>query len=320
MAPGSAIFRSLLLGIAALWSHPLPGAAPADPPYPNQTVRIVVPFSAGSITDGQARIIADKLGDDVEQQVIVENRPGIAGTASVAKAAPDGYTLMLTSNGHTIAAVINRNLPFDPVKDFAGVTQVATVPMGLIVPPDPGRTLKEFIALAKDKPGTLNFASAGRASSSFIAGELFKQTAKIDIVHVPYKGAPEALTSILRADSQLFAASVSTALDLIAPRKWALAVNGQVAALPDVPTVASRAARLCLRFLVRRAGAGRDAAGDPQQSRPGYRPDPADPPTCRAHGTPGRGDRQSAAGIRSVIRNDTERYTRMLTEAGVAAN
>ena len=132
---------------------------PADRPsaqgdYPNQMVRIVVPFSAGSITDGLARILADKLTTMWKQQVIVENRAGLPGTTGVAKATPDGYTLMLTSNGHTIAGVINKNLQFDPVKDFAGVSQVAAVPMVMIVPPDfPAKSLKEFLQMAKDKPG-----------------------------------------------------------------------------------------------------------------------------------------------------------------------
>src|SRR6266542_3833851 len=122
--------------------------------YPNQVVRIVVPFSAGSITDGLASILADKLGELWKQQVIVENKPGLPGTTGVAKATPDGYTLMLTSNGHTIAGVINKNLQFDPVKDFAGVSQVAAVPMVMIVPPDfPAKSLKEFLQMAKDKPG-----------------------------------------------------------------------------------------------------------------------------------------------------------------------
>src|SRR5262249_51341624 len=104
--------------------------------YPNQVVRIVVPFSAGSITDGLARILADKLAELWKQQVIVENRPGLPGTTGVAKSAPDGYTLMLTSNGHTIASAINKSIQFDPVKDFAGVSRVAAVPLVAIVPPD----------------------------------------------------------------------------------------------------------------------------------------------------------------------------------------
>src|SRR6266850_607164 len=122
--------------------------------YPSQRVTIVVPFSAGSNTDGQARIIADKLGELWKQPVIVENRPGVPGTASVAKAAPDGYTLMLTSSGHPVANVITRSAPFDPVKDFAGVTQTTSVPAALVVPPGlPAKNAADFIALAKAKPG-----------------------------------------------------------------------------------------------------------------------------------------------------------------------
>ena len=209
--------------------------------YPNQMVRIVVPFSAGSNTDGQARIIADKLSDLWKQQVIVENRPGVAGTASVAKAAPDGYTLMLTSSGHPVANVINRAAPFDPVKDFAGVTQTTVVPAALIVPPDfLAKTVSDFIALARQKPGGLNFASAGTASTSYLAGEVFKQVAKIDIVHIPHKGAPEAMTSILRNDSQLYFASANSTTELIEAKKIgviAVSSGKRFPPLPNVPTV-----------------------------------------------------------------------------------
>jgi len=244
MAPsGSAIFRSLLVGIAGvLVSSVATGQTPADPPYPGQAVRLVVPFSAGSVTDLLARIIGEKLGERWGQQLIVENRPGIPGTASVAKSAPDGYTLMLTSNGHTVAAVLNKNLPFDPVREFSGVTQVASVPLVLIVPPDsPATTLRELVALAKDRPGALNFASSGLASTAYISGELFKQTAKLDIVHVPYKGAPESLTGIMRADSHMFFAGINIALDLIQSgkvRPLAVAASKRIATLPAVPTFA----------------------------------------------------------------------------------
>jgi tripartite-type tricarboxylate transporter receptor subunit TctC len=324
-AVSTSFFALAAFAAATLGSHPAAVAQAADAAsYPNQTVRIIVPFSAGSTTDGQARVIADKLGEMWKQQVIIENRPGIAGTASVAKAAADGYTLMLTSNGHTIATVINRNLPYDPVKDFAGVTQVSTVPVGFMVPPDlPARTLQEFIALAKEKPGKINFASAGRASSSFIAGELFKQTAKIDIVHIPHKGAPEAMTSILRGESQLFAASVSTALDLIATKKVAiLAVNRPVAALPDVPTVA----RAGLPDYAYDSWFGVLApAGTPRAILSKVAQDIA-----RTVQLPDVHERMTRQGVvivtqspdqfDTIIRNDTERYTRILTEAGVGTN
>src|SRR5215471_10203184 len=168
------IFRIALQTGAALTAATLLAAAPAAAQsYPSQRVTIVVPFSAGSITDGLARILADKLGDMWKQQVIVENRSGLPGTTGVAKAAPDGYTLMLTSNGHTIAGAINKSIQFDPVKDFAGVSRVASVPLVAIVPPDfPAKTLADFIARAKEKPGSLNFSSAGVASTSFLSAEI----------------------------------------------------------------------------------------------------------------------------------------------------
>jgi tripartite-type tricarboxylate transporter receptor subunit TctC len=199
--------------------------------YPNQVVRIVVPFSAGSITDGLARILAEKLADVWKQQVIVENRPGLPGTTGVAKSAPDGYTLMLTSNGHTIAGAINKSIQFDPVKDFAGVSRVAAVPLVAIVPPDlPAKTLNDFITLAKERPGQLNFSSAGVASTSYLSAE----------IHIPYKGAPEATTAVIRNDAQMYFAPIPATQELSATGKVrAIAINSaaRVPQLPDVPTI-----------------------------------------------------------------------------------
>jgi tripartite-type tricarboxylate transporter receptor subunit TctC len=232
--------RTLIAGVAALLASATGAFAQGD--YPSQTVRIVVPFSAGSITDGLARILADKLATIWKQQVIVENRPGLPGTTSVAKAAPDGYTLMLTSNGHTIAGVINKNLQFDPVKDFAGVSQVAAVPMVMIVPPDfPAKTLQEYLQMAKEKPGTMNFASAGVASTSFLSAEIMRQNAGVNMVHVPFKGAPEAVTSVVRGDTQMYFAPIPTAQELGATGKVrVLAINSskRMPQLPNTPTVA----------------------------------------------------------------------------------
>ena len=235
-------FRVIPLALAALMASIL-GASGQT--YPSQTVRIVVPFSAGSITDGLARVLADKLSELWKQQVIVENRPGLPGTTSVAKSAPDGYTLMLTSNGHTIAGSITKSLQFDPVKDFAGVTQVASVPLVAIVPPDlPAKTLKEFIELAKQKPGELNFSSAGVASTSYLSAEIFKQNSGINIVHVPFRGAPEAVTAVVRGDVQLYFAPIPASQELSATGKVrAIAINSakRVPQLPDVPTIAEAA-------------------------------------------------------------------------------
>jgi tripartite-type tricarboxylate transporter receptor subunit TctC len=210
--------------------------------YPTKQVTIVNPFTAGSVSDLLARVLAEKLGALWKQTVIVENKPGITGTISVGKSAPDGYTLMSSSNGHTIASVINKDLPVDPVKDYAGITLVASVPVVLIVPPElPVKNLKELIALAKAKPGTLNFTSAGPASSNYLAGEIFKQTAKIDIVHVPFKGTPEQLTSIMRGDTQISLAFMGNALPFIKSGKvkaLAIATATRNPALPDIPTFA----------------------------------------------------------------------------------
>jgi tripartite-type tricarboxylate transporter receptor subunit TctC len=228
----------LVAGTAALAQGPGLDAAG----YPGQLVRIVVPFSAGSITDNLARILADKLSEVWKQQVIVENRPGMAGTTSAAKSQPDGYTLMLTSNGHTVAGTVNKNIQFDPVKDFAGVSKVASVPLVAIVPPDMEvKTLADFIALAKNKPGKLNFSSAGVASTSYLSSELLRQNAGIDIVHVPYKGVPEAVTAVIRNDAQLYFAPIPNAQELTATNKVkAIAVNSNARSpkMPDMPTIA----------------------------------------------------------------------------------
>ena len=231
--------RVISLVLAGLFASAFGASAQT---YPSQVVRIVVPFSAGSITDGLARILADKLSEMWKQQVIVENRPGLPGTTAVAKSPPDGYTLMLTSNGHTIAGAINKTIQFDPVKDFAGVSRVAAVPLVAIVPPEfPGNTVKDFIDRAKEKPGQLNFSSAGVASTSYLSAEIFKQDAKINIVHVPFKGAPEATTAVIRNDVQMYMAPIPATQELSSTGKVkAIGINSakRVPQLPNVPAIA----------------------------------------------------------------------------------
>jgi tripartite-type tricarboxylate transporter receptor subunit TctC len=234
--------RSLCLGAAALAAAlaaaPAAGLAQG---YPNQVVRIVVPFSPGSATDTLARSLAEKLSDTWKQQVVVENRPGLAGTTTAAKSAPDGYTIMLTSNGHTVAGAVNKSLQFDPVKDFAGITQVATVPLVLIINPDvPAKNLQEFLAHARAKPGQLNFASPGLGSSTFIAAALFKDATKLDIVHVPYKGAPESVTSVIRGDSHMYFNPANVSMELMESgkvRAIAVATEKRVPTMPNIPTM-----------------------------------------------------------------------------------
>jgi tripartite-type tricarboxylate transporter receptor subunit TctC len=291
--------------------------------YPNQLVRIVVPFSAGSNTDAQARVIADKLSQMWKQQVIVENRPGIAGTASVAKSAPDGYTLMLTSSGHPVANVISPSAPFDPVKDFAGVTQVSAVSAALVAPPDlPASNLKEFIALAQKSPGKMNFASAGTASTSYLAGEIFKQVAKVNMVHVPYKGAPEAMNSIMRNDAQLYFGSATFSPGLIDSKKIkVLAVSGAKRAprLPNVPT----AGEAGLPGYVYDSWFGVMApAGVPAAILNKVSADIASvlrlPDVVKAIGNQGLEVRtQSPAEFDKLIRSEAERYGKILRAAGI---
>jgi tripartite-type tricarboxylate transporter receptor subunit TctC len=210
--------------------------------FPNRAVTLVVPFSAGSMTDILARSIAEKLSERWKQNVVVENRPGIAGTAGVAKAPADGYTLMLTSNGHTVTKAVNPNVAFDPVKDFVAITPVASTPSILIVPPDgPNKTLKELIDAAKAKPGALNYSSAGLGSSTGIAAELFKQVTKTSLVAVPHRGLPESQTAVIRGDVAMAFTFFNVGGDLIQGGKLrAVAVTGlkRMSQLPDVPTFA----------------------------------------------------------------------------------
>jgi tripartite-type tricarboxylate transporter receptor subunit TctC len=231
------IRRMLAATLLAAAAFALPASVRAQG-FPTQRVTIVVPFSAGSVTDIMARILADETSRRWGQQVIVENRPGIAGTLAAAKAAPDGYTLMLTSNGHTVARLVNKNLAFDPVTDFAGITRVSSAPLCLIINPQvPAKNLGELIELAKAKPGTLNFASAGRASTTFIAGALFRKAAGIDIVHVPFK-ANETVTAVVRGDAQMYLAPLGTVVEMIEAgkvRPIAAATPERIPQMPDVP-------------------------------------------------------------------------------------
>ncbi|MGN6463644.1 MAG: Bug family tripartite tricarboxylate transporter substrate binding protein [Pseudolabrys sp.] len=227
---------------AAVVALGVQAAAAQGSAYPNQTVKIIVPFSAGSLTDLLARTLSDKLGPMWKQPVIVENHPGVAGTALAAKSPADGYTLLLVSNGHTVTKMITSNLPFDPVNDFVGVSKLASMPMIMIAPPKADhRNLADVVKLAQQNPGKLSYASAGLASTAYIAGESFKQTKNLQILHVPYKGTPDAQTSIMRGDTDFFFSPASVSDDLINSGKVnGVAVTGKqrIGTLPNVPTFA----------------------------------------------------------------------------------
>ncbi|MFL6306124.1 MAG: Bug family tripartite tricarboxylate transporter substrate binding protein [Xanthobacteraceae bacterium] len=208
--------------------------------YPSRPVTIVVPYGVGGITDFLARVLAEEMGRRWGQQVLVETRPGLAGMTAVAKAPADGYTLMVTSNGHTVAGLVTKDPPFHPVNDFAGITRLGSSPMFLVVHPDfPAKTLKEALDLARAQPGKLNFSSPGLASTTFIAAVQLRKAAGINIVHVPFRSAVDSMTAILRGDVQYYFAPVNMARDQSASgrvRVIAAATAERDPNLPDVPT------------------------------------------------------------------------------------
>ncbi len=231
--------RAVLAGAAA--SVAAPSAVLSQSAWPTGAVKMTVPFSAGSATDILARAIAQRLSARWGQSIVVENRAGIPGAQSVAKGPADG-TLMLTSNGHVAINAINKSLDFDAVKDFAPIAKVASAPAILIVPASsPARTVAELVALAKSTPGGLQYASAGVASSTGLAGELFRSLVGAPMQMVPHRGLPESNTSVLRGDTALGFTFFAVGGDLVrAGQLRALAVTGtkRIAPLPDVPTFA----------------------------------------------------------------------------------
>ena len=216
--------------------------------YPNRTVHLIVPFTAGSATDILARTFGQKLSEMWGQSVIVENRPGAGGTigaAVVAKSPPDGYTLLVHSAAQAYNASIYPSLPYDTTKDFVEIAPLAGQPNVLIVAPATGvKTVAELIALAKQKPGQLNFGSAGTGSGTHINAEKFKLAAGIDVVHIPYKGTPEALNDTLAGRVTYFFSPISAALPNIREGKLlalGVSTSKRSSALPNVPTIAEAA-------------------------------------------------------------------------------
>jgi tripartite-type tricarboxylate transporter receptor subunit TctC len=211
--------------------------------WPQKPVHIIVAFTPGSATDIMARAVSNELSERLGQPVIVENRPGAGGTiaaAQVAKATPDGYTLLVNSSGHTVNPWIYEKLPYDTAKDLMGVTIIARQPNVLVVSPDRGwKTVNDLVAEAKANPGKMAFASAGVGSATHINGEKFKVSAAIDVLHVPYKGTPEALNDVMGKRVDYFFSPVVSALSIVRDKKlMALAVGSPTRAsvLPDVPT------------------------------------------------------------------------------------
>jgi tripartite-type tricarboxylate transporter receptor subunit TctC len=214
--------------------------------WPQRPLRLVVPFPAGSSTDIIARIVAQKLSHRLGQQIVIENRAGASGNIgadAVAKATPDGYTIgIATASTHAVAASLSPNLPYDPIRDFAPVAMIGSQPYVLVLHPAlPAHNLAELIALAKAKPGTLNYGSAGVASLAHLATELFASMAGVNIVHVPYKSSSQSMTDMITGRLDMQFATIAPSLPNIrAGQLRALVTSGKtrVAALPELPTVA----------------------------------------------------------------------------------
>jgi len=235
-------FRTTLL-LAAAWSA---AAALAQSGFPSHPVTLTVGFAPGGGTDTAARIVARKLTENIGQAVVVENRAGAGGNIAaqhIATAAPDGYTIHLTSVGPmTVAPAMEKSLPYDPKRDIAPITIGVVFPNVIVVHKGvPANTLAEFVALAKAQPGKLDYASSGVGGAGHLTGELFKQRAGIDLVHIPYKGGGPAMTDLLGGRVAMYPAVPSTALPHIqAGKLTALATTGakRTTLMPDVPTVA----------------------------------------------------------------------------------
>ena len=238
------ITRAALLALAALVAPLALAQSAAD--YPQHPVHLVVPFPPGGATDVIARLIAQKLSAALGQTVVVENKSGATGAIGsvyVAKAAPDGYTLLMgTASTHSVAPAVNPRLPYDNLKDFAPISLVATFPNMLVVNPSiPAKTVPEFIQYLKKHPGKVNFASTGVGGSVHLTAELFKMATKTDMVHIPYKGSSEALTELVAGRVQVEFDNMTTV--------WPYVQAGKLRALgvasltrspeaPDVPTIA----------------------------------------------------------------------------------
>ena len=230
------------VALGALLAAPL---ALGQAPYPSKPIRLVHGFTAGGISDVLARAIGARLTDSLGQQVVVDPRPGAGTTLAselIAKSAPDGYILFLQDiTTHAINASLYRRLPYDPVRDFTPVTLIATTPLILIVHPSlPARSLKELIALAKQRPGEISHGSSGNGTIVHLAAEMLKSMAGIRLVHVPYKGSPQAITGLLGGEIALTFATMPPALPMVESgkvRALGITTAQRIKAAPAIPTL-----------------------------------------------------------------------------------
>lgn len=239
--------RSLLLGACAALPWALPGAQAAQSPaetYPSRPIRFIIPFTAGSIGDLFLRAVAQQLSPQLGQPIVIDNKPGASqaiGAELAARAAPDGYTLFMgTQSGFVLNSIARKKLPFDPVADFAPITMLFVAPMYLYLNPSvPARSVQELIALAKAQPGKLSFASIGPGTSSHLAGEMFKTMANVDMLHVPFKGGPEATNALVSGQIDVFFNGANTLPQVKQGRVRVVASCGikRSEERPELPTV-----------------------------------------------------------------------------------
>src|SRR5580700_6352518 len=239
------VCRSVAIALASCLTLAMPAAAQS---YPDRVVRMVNPFPPGGSVDVLARLLAQKLSENLGQQVIIENRTGAGGNVgaeSVAKAEPDGYTLLFTAPGPLVVnQTLYTKLPFDPARDFAPIALFAIAPIVLMVNPGiPVRNVQELIAYAKKHPGEINFGSAGSGSTPHLCGELFKTMARIDIVHVPYRGSGPAMNDLIGGHIQMFFDLLPASLPQIESGKVRALANAGATRPPllaNLPTVAEQ--------------------------------------------------------------------------------
>ena len=239
------LIAGLLVAVTAVTSHAQTVAAPTPSAYPTKPVKVIVPYPPGGPTDIVARVVFQQMSESMGQQFVIENRAGAGGNIgaeAVARAAADGYTLLVATTAHAINMSLFKNLNYDVIKDFAPVTLLTQGPLVLVATPSfPANSVRELIALAKAKPGTLNFASSGNGQSTHLSGELFNTMAGIKLAHVPYKGSAPALTDVIAGQLPLMFDTMLSAMPFVKAGKLkALAVTSPARspAAPEVPTIA----------------------------------------------------------------------------------
>ena len=319
----------LTLTILALIATSVPALAQTDANYPDRPVRIVVPFPAGSSTDLASRVIGQKLSTKLGQQLVIENRPGASGNLGadvVAKSAPDGYTMgLITASTHGVTPALGIKLPYDTINDFKPVSMIGAAPYVLVLYSGiPAKSVAELVALAKSKPGKLNYGSAGLASLAHLAAALFANDAGIDLSHIPYKSSAQSSIDIIAGRLDMQFATVGPTLENIRDGKLrALATTGKkrVSSLPDVPTMMEAGVKdydvaLWLAYVMP-AGTPDAIVGKLNRAMSEILQDREVVETLQKQGfdpEPGPPD-----AVTSRIRNETEKWRALVAKTGITA-